>query len=801
MGLATVFKLSIYILTGFVGVILGAAEYGFIPFISIPVTIFAYWWCETGLDRAGNRRGLSESLALIFGFLALLAASFEFFSENYEGRLLAGIHMVVYLTWVVLLQQKSNYRYWLLMTLGMMHVAVGAVLTNATWYGACMVVYLFGAIWTLSVFSLYRVAQEFAAIEPDSPNGVAKPATTKSTARGEVFDDIRLENNASWISLRLVSGVAFTSFAGLMIGAAFFVLVPRVWVGSALGISDDALPASMKRVTGQASEVRLGDLGQILVSNDPVLNLKIYDIQSEEQIGVHKYAESLGMSEPLFRGAVLTNYAAGNWKPISSGNMIISIIPRKYDPETKNAVQPAFRHEIHLERIGTNVLYCLGRPLAMRDRDWTRVANTEVSSQLAIRRDWFESLPGAVDYTVITGQPTNEDRLQPEGVPNLKEANLKETSYFQRSGKKYMTICLEVSNDLGRLTTLAERVRDDEARKIGRKLTQIETAKAIESYLRDSGEFSYSLSTPAVDSNIDPVEDFLFNRRTGHCQYFATALALMLRAVQIPSRVVTGFKGGVEQADGTLEVEKRFAHAWVEAWLDDRRWVAFDATPEDGRAESVTEIGANKNLFALLSSRLAVMWESNILDVSLERQEILIYEPLREWLNSVIEFQQTFVKSPGDALRLLVANILDLRTWMSLPGILVLALMISTAWLIRRKSTWLRGIFRRRAKVTADQSRRIEFYERFAKLMKSTGRVRQLGQTHQEFTSEVAPELARRLGDVGIEPDVQAIAGLFYRVRFGESELTESESTELNTLLGRLETGLDPKSQRHPTKA
>ena len=45
MGLATVFKLSIYILTGFVGVILGAAEYGFIPFISIPVTIFAYWWC------------------------------------------------------------------------------------------------------------------------------------------------------------------------------------------------------------------------------------------------------------------------------------------------------------------------------------------------------------------------------------------------------------------------------------------------------------------------------------------------------------------------------------------------------------------------------------------------------------------------------------------------------------------------------------------------------------------------------------------------------------------------------------
>ncbi|MFO1044347.1 MAG: transglutaminaseTgpA domain-containing protein [Planctomycetaceae bacterium] len=790
MGLATVFKLSIYILTGFVGVILGAAEYGFIPFISIPVTVFAYWWCETGLDRAGNRRGLSESVALVLGFLSLLAASFEFFSENYEGRLLAGIHLVVYLTWVVLLQQKSNYRYWLLMTLGMMHVAVGAVLTSSNWYGACMVVYLFGAIWTLSVFSLYRVAQDFAAIEPDSPNGIPKSVTARSSSQSEVFDEIRLENNASWISLRMVSGVAFTSFAGLFIGAAFFALVPRVWVGTALGISDDALPAAMKRVTGQATEVRLGDLGQILVSNDPVLSLKIYDLKSDEQVSTHKFAESLGMSEPMFRGAVLTNYAAGNWKPISSGNTIISIIPRAYDSLSKTSVEAAFRQEIHLERIGTNVLYCLGRPLAMRDREGSRVANSEVSSQLAIRRDWFESLPGAVEYIVFTGPPKPDEFTQ----------GARESSYFHRSDR-YIKACLEVSGDLGRLSALAQKVRDDEAERIGQPLTPIETAKAIESYLRDSGEYSYSLSTPVVDPDIDPVEDFLFNRRTGHCQYFATALALMLRAVNIPSRVVTGFKGGIEQADGTLNVEKRFAHAWVEACTEGRHWVAFDATPEDGRAESVTEIGANKNMFALLTSRLAVMWESNILDVSLERQELLIYEPLREWVNALIEFQQSFVKSPREAMKELIPKILDLRNWLSLPGLLVLTLLFASGWLIRRKSAWLRNLLKRRARTTSDSNRRIEFYERFVKLMKSTGRVQQQGQTQQEFTSEVAPELARRLGDVGVEPHVQAVASLFYRVRFGESELTEHEASEMNELLGRLEKELDPKHRRHATTA
>ncbi len=83
MGLASVFKLSIYVLTGFVGLALGMAEFGPIPFISLPVTVFSYWWCEIGTRRGlFSQGGLGEGPARVLGFLSLLSASFEFFGDS-----------------------------------------------------------------------------------------------------------------------------------------------------------------------------------------------------------------------------------------------------------------------------------------------------------------------------------------------------------------------------------------------------------------------------------------------------------------------------------------------------------------------------------------------------------------------------------------------------------------------------------------------------------------------------------------------------------------------------------------------
>ncbi|HRC86849.1 MAG TPA: transglutaminaseTgpA domain-containing protein, partial [Thermoanaerobaculia bacterium] len=94
-----------------------------------------------------------------------------------------------------------------------------------------------------------------------------------------------------------------------------------------------------------------------------------------------------------------------------------------------------------------------------------------------------------------------------------------------------------------------------------------------------------------------PIDDFLFKYRSGHCEYFATAMVLMLRSQGIPSRLATGFLGGdVNRLEGFYIVRQRNAHAWVEAYLPEEGWAIFDPTPPDGRPSS-----SSLGLFSLLT--------------------------------------------------------------------------------------------------------------------------------------------------------------------------------------------------------
>lgn len=106
-------------------------------------------------------------------------------------------------------------------------------------------------------------------------------------------------------------------------------------------------------------------------------------------------------------------------------------------------------------------------------------------------------------------------------------------------------------------------------------------ARRLEGYL--SGRFTYSLEI--ARSGPSPVEEFLFERRSGPCEIFATAMAMGLREVGIPSRLVSGFAGGQIGLLGKyVLVRGRDAHAWVEAWLGpEKGWVTFDPTPPAGR--------------------------------------------------------------------------------------------------------------------------------------------------------------------------------------------------------------------------
>ena len=128
---------------------------------------------------------------------------------------------------------------------------------------------------------------------------------------------------------------------------------------------------------------------------------------------------------------------------------------------------------------------------------------------------------------------------------------------------------------------------------------------AIEHRLRS--DFTYSLSFSRLPGR-DPVMDFLTRDRQGHCEYFASAMALLARSSGVPARVVSGYL--VHERNplgGHYVVRERNAHSWVEAWVGGS-WQTFDPTPSGATAASEGEMGFAAALWDLVAARLGQAW-------------------------------------------------------------------------------------------------------------------------------------------------------------------------------------------------
>ena len=158
-------------------------------------------------------------------------------------------------------------------------------------------------------------------------------------------------------------------------------------------------------------------------------------------------------------------------------------------------------------------------------------------------------------------------------------------------------------------------------------------ARKLEAFLRESGQFSYTLEMDVINRSVDPVEDFLVNRKKGHCEYFASALALLLRAVDIPSRMVNGFKGGDwNELTETMNVRQKHAHSWVEAFIGlgpDKLpiWITLDPTPASERTESIAQVGGLAGNFRPFTDVIRHVWVFYIVGFDGERQNRLLYAP------------------------------------------------------------------------------------------------------------------------------------------------------------------------------
>lgn len=285
-------------------------------------------------------------------------------------------------------------------------------------------------------------------------------------------------------------------------------------------------------------------------------------------------------------------------------------------------------------------------------------------------------------------------------------------------------------------------------------------ALALCKYLTNSGEFTYSLYQPRKNLNIDPIEDFLFNVKQGHCERYASALVLMLRTQGIPARLVKGYRGCDSLGGGAYVVRENMAHAWVEVMVTRRsgngpphEWLTLDPTP------GIEAPGQQSVMAEWLKEKTnagASMWDKLIVRYNAKSQADVLS-----------------VMSPPSVL-----NVIALYSaGLVLPPLVLLAAL--TTFVIVR--------LRRSRRIVPDREAGAACYLRLVRLLDRRGRLRRAaGQTPRELAAGANRVLAARPLTAALADLPDRVVDLFYRVRYGGQTPEPGEVVRLNARLDEL---------------
>jgi hypothetical protein len=249
-------------------------------------------------------------------------------------------------------------------------------------------------------------------------------------------------------------------------------------------------------------------------------------------------------------------------------------------------------------------------------------------------------------------------------------------------------------------------------------------ALAIERHLRRTGR--YTDSPPASDPDGSPLEAFLLGDLEGHCEFFASAMVVLARALGLPARLVNGFAGGrTNPIGGFVEVTQSDAHAWVEIHFRSAGWVRYDPTPPDERLAAAGALSAGDR-FAALVSAVELWWFRNVVDFDRTRQLRALGAAWRAWRRWSSE--RAPEASPSAARP---------RSGPALPdprGLVVSALLLTAA-----AALWTRRHVRRQGALPAG-------YGEALRLLARRGLVREPATAARDFARRAAAALPPEAG-------------------------------------------------------
>lgn len=515
---------------------------------------------------------------------------------------------------------------------------------------------------------------------------------------------------------RLLGLAAAASLGATVVTAGLFFVIPRVGLA--------ALPLRARvgpMITGFSNQVELGAYGAIETDDTVVMRVYVSEWARDPERLPNLRWRGLALDE--FDGRVWTARREERETIRRSRNGDFPVSPPH--GTGRILIQEVFR-----EPIGTDILFAVPRVLRLRFPGPALQADTMGSL----------SVPAAASrlhYVV-------ESELEGAEPPGARVRNAP-AALGDRALARYL-----------QLPPLAPRVRALAREVTADSRNAHDAAVQLGAYL--SRGFRYSLALERRTS-LDPVEEFLFVSRAGNCEYFAAALAVMLRSLGIPARVVNGFQRGEWNPYGRyFMVRFRDAHSWVEAYVGGPGWITLDPSPRGDVAP-----GASYGTASLYLDALRMRWHRYVINWSL-RDQVSTAAAIRR--------QAVSWRSPPAVL----------REWAGHVTMVSLAVVAGGAaiWVWRRE--------RRTGPRGRGTARPPSFYARALRTAARRGLRPDPGETAREFAARVARVTPAWSDSFG------RVTAAYERCRFGAATLTASETVELEAHASALTPRSSPRA-------
>jgi hypothetical protein len=416
--------------------------------------------------------------------------------------------------------------------------------------------------------------------------------------------------------------------------------------------------------------------------------------------------------------------------------------------------KPGMLYTVYLEPMATDALFLPGKVTRLKGN-----FNGGMSSS-------FNSIRGNYIFRDSTDTLTNPfhnyTALRYAGIsslPPLDAAKLRaaSTDYSRDIAETYL-----------QLPPLDPRI-PELARQITKNArTPYDKALTMESYLRS--RFAYTLNLTGKPG-ADPLAHFLFETRAGHCEYFATAMIIMLRTLGIPSREVNGFlPGEYNELGGDYIVRASDAHSWVEVYFPGMDWQTFDPTPAAPENEGgfLTRLGKYADWMEITWSEWVIGYDfahQMVMAQTMQRSSRDLSESLRVWYARQQIRGRRWMKSRHAGLGLLIP--------FAVLAFLILLRFDALSAMVRRLQLWWQLRSPKAARSNPQLASRL--YAELLRVLARRGLRREETQTPFEFAAAVdSPHLA---------PPVREFTQIYAHARYGGAPC---DTTRLRQLLEQI---------------